>query len=232
MVDRYSLTASASIVTKRFLVEVPEFYKSRYNISPSQLLPVITNSGPQGLSWFYWGRPPQFARNKNLAERIVNLPIETLREKPTLKKTLLKHRCIIPADGWYGWKRIGKRTLIPHRFTLTDQDVFSFAGLSEEFEDENGTAVHTFTVLTIAANELVSTAAERMPVIFTKAQESIWLSNSTPEAELISVLGSYPTSKTNVYTVSPGISNPKNDYPSIVLPAPPADQHGNLTLFD
>lgn len=232
MVDRYSLTASAGSIAKRFSVGVPEFYKQRYNISPAQLLPVITNSGPQGLSWFYWGRPPQFAHNKNLAERIINLPIETLREKPTLKKTLLKHRCIIPADGWYGWKRIGKRTLIPHRFTLTDQDVFSFAGLSEEFEDENGNSVHTFMLLTTGANELVSTAAERMPVIFTEAQESIWLSNNAPEAELINILVSYPSSKTTGYTVSPGISNPQNDYPSIILPAPPADQYGNLTLFD
>lgn len=232
MVDRYSLTASAGNVAKRFSVEVPEFYKPRYNIAASQLLPVITSSGPQGLSWFYWGRPPQFAHNKNLAERIINLPTESLREKPTLKKTLLRHRCIIPADGWYGWKRIGKRTLIPHRFTLTDQEVFSFAGLSEEFEDENGVAVHTFTILTIAANELVATATERMPVILTREQENLWLSNSTPESELINILTSYPAQKTTVYTVSPGISNPLNDYPSIILPAPAADQHGNLTLFD
>jgi putative SOS response-associated peptidase YedK len=232
MVDRYSLTASAGSVAKRFSIEVPEFYKSRYNISPSQLLPVITNSGPQGLSWFYWGRPPQFAHNKNLAERIINLPVETLREKPTLKKTLLRHRCIIPADGWYAWKRIGKKTLIPHRFTLTDQEVFSFAGISEEFEDETGNIVHTFTLLTVLANELVATASERMPVILTTEQEAIWLSNKAPESELINVLTNYPTSKTTVYTVSPGISNPQNDYPSIILPAPAADQHGNLTLFD
>lgn len=232
MVDRYSLTASADTVAKRFSIEVPEFYKPRYNIAASQLLPVITNSGPQGFSWFYWGRPPQFAHNKNLAERIINLPTESLREKTTLKKTLLRHRCIIPADGWYGWKRIGKKTLIPHRFTLMDQEVFSFAGLSEEFEDENGTAIHTFTVLTIAANEVVATATERMPVILTREQESLWLSNNTSESELINVLTSYPSSKTTVYTVSPGISNPLNDYPSIILPAPSADQHGNLTLFD
>src|SRR5687767_2001843 len=105
MVDRYSLTASADSVAKRFSIEVTEPYKSRYNICPSQLLPVITNTGPQGFSWFYWGRPPQFAHNKNLAERIINLHTEALLEKPTLKKTVLKYRCIIPADGWYAWKK-------------------------------------------------------------------------------------------------------------------------------
>jgi putative SOS response-associated peptidase YedK len=232
MVDRYSLTASASTIAERFSVEVSEFYKPRYNAAPSQLLPVITSSGRQGLSWFYWGRPPQFARNKNLGEKIINLSIETLREKPVLKKALLQHRCIIPADGFYGWKKIGKRTLIPHRFMVTDQEVFSFAGLWEEFEDEDETILHTFTLITTSANELVFSATDRMPIIFNKEQEEIWLSVKPPESELLQALVGYPSSKMSVYTVSPGISNAKNDFPSIILPAPPSDQHGNLTLFD
>jgi putative SOS response-associated peptidase YedK len=232
MVDRYSLTASASLVAERFSVEVPEFYKPRYNAAPAQLLPVITSSGRQGISWFYWGRPPQFARNKNLGERIINLQVETLREKPVLKKALIRHRCIIPADGLYGWKKIGKRTAIPHRFTVTDQEVFSFAGLWEEFEDENETIQHTFTLITVPANELVATASDRMPVILDKPREDIWLSENAAEADLLIVLTSYPASQMSVYTVSPQISNPENDFPSIILPAPASDQHGNLTLFD
>lgn len=232
MIDRYSLTASASTIAERFTVEVSEFYKPRYNAAPSQLLPAITSSGRQGLSWFYWGRPPQFARNKNLGEKIINLSVETLREKPVLKKALLQHRCIIPADGFYGWKKIGKRTLIPHRFMVTDQEVFSFAGLWEEFEDEDGTILHTFTLITTPANEVVLSATDRMPIIFNKEQEEIWLSVKTPEGELLHALVSYPSSKMSVYTVSPGISNTRNDFPSIILPAPASDQHGNLTLFD
>lgn len=232
MFDRYSLTASASSVAERFSVEVPEFYKPRYNAAPSQLLPVVTSSGRQGLSWFYWGRPPQFAHNKNLGEKIINLPVETLQEKPVLKKALIQHRCIIPADGLYGWKKVGKKTSIPHRFTVTDQEIFSLAGLWEEFEDEDGTVLHTFTLITTLANELVSATTERMPVIFDRSREDIWLSGNTAEAELLGMLVSYPASKMSVYTVSPGISNPKNDYPSIIIPAPASDQHGNLTLFD
>jgi len=232
MFDRYSLTASANNVAERFSVEVPEFYKPRYNAAPSQLLPVITSSGRQGLSWFYWGRPPQFARNKNLGEKIINLSVETLQEKPVLKKALIQHRCIIPADGLYGWKKVGKKTSIPHRFTVTDQEIFSLAGLWEEFEDEDGTLLHTFTLITTLANELVSATTERMPVIFNKAHKDIWLSSNPAEADLINLLVSYPASKMSVYTISPGISDPKNDYPSIILPAPASDQHGNLTLFD
>jgi putative SOS response-associated peptidase YedK len=232
MVDRYSLTASAKTLADRFVVEVPEFYKPRFNIAPAQLLPVITSSGRQGLSWFYWGRPPQYARNKNLSEKIINLSVETLKEKPVLKKALLKNRCIIPADSLYGWKKLGKKTSIPHRFTVLDQEVFSFGGIWEEFEDEGGTILHTFSILTTEANELLAAAGEQMPVIFTKDQEEIWLSANATESALMNILVAYPAEKMTVYTVSPGISDPKNDFPSIIIPAPATDQHGNLTLFD
>lgn len=232
MFDRYSLTASASHVAERFSVEVPDHYKPRYNAAPSQLLPVITSSGRQGLSWFYWGRPPQFARNKNLGEKIINLSVETLQEKPILKKSLIRHRCIIPADGLYGWKKLGKKTAIPHRFTVSDQKIFSLAGLWEEFEDEDGNQLHTFTIITVLSNALMSASMERMPVIFTKEQEERWLSDNLSESEFLNMLVTYSASKMSVYTISPDISNPKNDYPSIIQPTPAADQHGNLTLFD
>src|SRR5678816_494226 len=123
MFDRYSLTATSKQVAERFSVEVHESYKPRYNASPSQLLPVITSSGRKGLSWFYWGRPPQFAHNKTLGERIINQSVSSLLEKTNLKRTLLKDRCIIPADGWYAWKRIGKKTMVPHRLIAADQSM-------------------------------------------------------------------------------------------------------------
>jgi putative SOS response-associated peptidase YedK len=231
MVDRYSISASSSQFTERFSVEVPEFYKPRYNAAPSQLLPVITNSGTAGISWFYWGRPPHYARNKNLGEKIINVMVQTLQEKPLLKKTLLKNRCIVPSDGFYGWKKISKKTSIPQRFTLDDNTLFSFAALWEEFEDEEGAMVHTFTLVTTEANDLVKSTSEKMPVILNAAAEKIWL-NGTQEAEWLDVLTQYPAEKMSVYTVSPRIHNPANDHPSLILPSPAADQDGNLTLFD
>jgi putative SOS response-associated peptidase YedK len=70
-----------------------------------------------------------------------------------------------------------------------------------------------------------------MPVILNAAAEKIWL-NGTQEAEWLDVLTQYPAEKMSVYTVSPRIHNPANDHPSLILPSPAADQHGNLTLFD
>lgn len=231
MINRYSITAAADQVATRFSVEQSSNYTPRYNASPSQLLPVITSSGRAGLSWFYWGRPPQFAHNKPLGEKSINLSIETLQERPVLKRTVLKNRCIIPADGWYAWKKIGKKTMVPHRFVLIDQNVFSFAGVWEEFEDDNGEKVHTFMIVTTQANEFVSPIAERMPVILDKKMEDVWLQNNATEKELLEVLIPYAASKISVYTVSPRINDPANEHPALILPTPSSDQYGNLTLF-
>jgi putative SOS response-associated peptidase YedK len=175
MVDRYSLTTPATLLAERFSVEVADHYKPRYNAAPTQLLPVITSSGSSGISWFYWGRPPHFAKSKNLAEKIINLSAETLLERPVLKKMLLQNRCIIPADGFYVWKKVGKKTAIQHRVTEVSHKPFSFAGLWEEFEDQDDSMVHAFTIITLSSNELVLPLSERMPVIFDKVQEEIWL---------------------------------------------------------
>ena len=232
MIDRYSITASADDVRERFSVDVPDFYLPRYNAAPTQLLPVITSSSPKGLSLFYWGTSPEWSKNKVLSEKIVNLRAENLEDKPALKKAVRKTRCIILADGFYGWKKVGKKTAIPYRFVLNSRDPFAMAGVWEEFEDTDGNEIQTFTLITQSANELVETVQERMPVILTKQAEKIWLDNTSDEASLVGVLTKYPAAAMNFYPVAPTISDSKTDLPSMIIPTPPADQHGNLTLFD
>jgi putative SOS response-associated peptidase YedK len=230
MVNRYSITASANTMAARFKVEVPEYYKPRYNAAPTQLLPVILSSGPKGISWFYWGRPETFAHNKPLGEKIINLHAETLMERPVLKRTVLRNRCIIPADGWYAWKKVGKKIFVPHRFTLANNLLFSFAGLWEEFEDEHDEKLHTFTILTTMPGE--STITDRVPVILNEERESIWLSANATEHELFSLLKPHTGESLSVYPVSHRINDMNVDHASLILPAPATDQHGNLTLFD
>jgi putative SOS response-associated peptidase YedK len=231
MIERYSISASGQAVNDRFHVDVPGYYKPRYNAAPTQLLPVITSESPQGISLFYWGRPPLWARNKSLSERIINLHVENLNDRPVLKKALMKFRCIIPADGFYAWKKIGKKTSIPYR-VITNQELFSFAALWEEFEDETGSVVHTFNIITTEANDTLKKITERMPLILTRESEKIWLAGSSTELELLKLLEIYPADRTSMYPVSPRINEIKNDAPSLLIPTPPADQFGNLTLFD
>ncbi|MBX2898643.1 MAG: SOS response-associated peptidase [Cyclobacteriaceae bacterium] len=229
MIERYAIHSSIEQLIDRFGIEQTPGYESQYNAAPAKLLPVITHQSPQGFSYFYWGTAPQWTKNKPVAERIINTRIEWLQEKPVLRKALMQHRCIIPANGFYVWKRIGKKSNVPCYF-MPAEKLFSFAGIWEEYEDAEGDAFHTFSILTMPASELVAAITDRMPVMLDKQQEAVWLNPQATEADLWNVVKPY--TELSSYTVSPAVFTPGYNKPSLVLPAPAADQHGNLTLFD
>jgi putative SOS response-associated peptidase YedK len=231
MIERFSIGVSAKQLASRFGVEEPTSFQSRYNVAPSQLVPLITQDEPRGFSFFYWGQPPGWSKNKTLAEKIINVRVEQITERPTLKKNLKANRCIIPADGFYSWKKFGKKSLIPWRFVPKDKSIFSIAGMWEEYDDEEGNDIHTFTLLTVPANSSVSSVCERMPVMLLKDQEKIWLDKGTEENALINLLTPSAT-VLDGFAVSPQLNAVSFDRPSLILPVPPTDQFGNLTLFD
>jgi putative SOS response-associated peptidase YedK len=231
MIERYSVGVTSKQLAQRFQLDEPTAYQARYNAAPSQLLPVITHEAPQGLSFFYWGQPPGWTKNKTLAEKIINVRAEQILEKPVLRKNLMQHRCLIPADGFYTWKKLGKKTMIPWRFSLKDKSLFSFPGLWEEYDDEDGNSFHTFTIVSIPSNDFVVTISERMPVIMDQQGEKIWLSKESIESDLVALLTT-PSDQMDGFPVSPQLNTISFDRPSLILPVPPADQFGNLTLFD
>jgi putative SOS response-associated peptidase YedK len=231
MIERYSITASAEKIGKRFEVDVLETYVPNFNAAPTHLLPVITIESP-GISIFYWGMSPEWAKNKTLSERIINIRAEAIHEKPVLRKGLMKNRCLVPADGFYAWKKVGKKTSIPYRLVANDQDLFSFGGIWEEFEDTDGNEFHTFSIITVESAGPASVIHERMPAIFNREQEEIWMDKHSTEDDLMSLLKPYPQERINHYPVSPRINNATMNVPSLIVPTPPADQFGNLTLFD
>jgi len=232
MVNRYSLAASAEQLTERYAIEISPAYQPNYNASPSQLLPIITNTGPQGLSFFYWGLAPQWAKNKTISEKLINARTELFAEKPVMKKNLMQRRCLVLADGFYGWKKVGKKAMIPYRLVLKTRELFSMAGLWEEYDDEQGESFHTFSIITVPSNELISPMAERMPVIIEQSREKKWLSGETSESDLISMLIGLAAIKMDAYTISPRVNSITVNDAALLLPAPASDQFGNLSLFD
>lgn len=229
MIERFSVGVPASKLATHFSVEEPIAFQPKYNGAPSQLFPILTSDAPQGFSYFYWGLPPAWAKDKSIAERIINLRVEHIQEKQALKKKLNKHRCVVPADGFYAWKKIGKKTLVPWRFTLRSKELFSIAGVWEEYEEE-GESFHTFSIITLPAQGFVLTATDRMPLVLTKEQEAKWLNKDEHNVE--DVLTKSVAPDMEGYTVSPLLNSISHDKPSLILPMPAADQFGNLTLFD
>lgn len=232
MFDRYSIAASAQQLIDHFSVDVPAHYKKYYNAGPTHLLPIITHHHPEGLSFFYWGAIPQWIKNKNISEKLINVRAETIKDKPVLKKKMMRFRCIIPSDGFYCWKKVGKKSAIPYRFFPKNKLPLSIAGLWEEFEDEQEETHHTFSIITTQSNKQVQPVNERMPLLLNKETQKVWLNKDASENELLGMLKTENTIMLDSYTVSPRIGLLSANESTLVLPSAPADQFGNLTLFD
>lgn len=230
MFDRYSLAAGAAQIQSYFSVDPHGLEKPRYNAAPAQLLPVIT-AGTSGLSHFYWGTAPEWSKNKPIGEKIINLRVEQIQERPAIKRQLKKFRCVVPADGFYGWKKIGKKTSIPYRFELKPKGLFGMAGVWEEYDDEEGNMIHTFTVITVPSGKSAAEICERTPAILSQEEIAVWLNVDSEESQLLACLHSYE-GVFEMFSVTPRISDVNADDALMIKPTPPADQFGNLTLFN
>ena len=233
MLERYSISSTREELEIRFPnIEVTDHYSPRYNAAPSQLLPVVTSDNPDGFSFFYWGTVPKWSRNKTISRKLINADKEELNIKPSYRKALSKHRCLIPADGFYGWKSLSKKSRIPYRIILNEATPFYIAGLWQEYLNESDQVIHTFCMVTIDANELIAPISDKMPAILKASDESKWLELHHTMEDLLELLQPFPAEQMGMYTVSPMIDSNKVDQPSMIKPAPPVDQHGNFTLFN
>jgi putative SOS response-associated peptidase YedK len=231
MCGRYSLNKSKIELEERFQAEMLGDFKPRFNIAPTQLLPVLTSDSPKGFSFFYWGITPDFSKNKPVSQKLINARSETVSQKVSFKSSFEKRRCLIPADGFFEWKKIGKKTKTPYRYTLADERLFSFAGIWEEYENDKGELNHTFLILTTEPNGLVKDIHDRMPVILKKEDEKKWLDSYSSERDLLDMLQPYQSSEMISYTVSPLVNSVSNDIASVLRKTSPMDQFGNYTLF-
>jgi putative SOS response-associated peptidase YedK len=236
MFERYTIGATVDDLKAYFRIDPHAFDGPRYNAAPAQLLPVII-MGSSGLSHFYWGAPPQWASGKSISEKIINVHIEQIEERASIRKRMKKHRCIVPADGFYGWKKIGKKTTVPYRFELKPKGLFGMAGLWEEYEDlptgqagDKGETIHTFSVLTEPSSPEVTPVSERMPFILSPETMVKWLDENVESGEILKLTRKQPLLEG--YTVSPRVNSIETDNVTLIQPAPPADQFGNLTLFN
>ncbi|MCZ6631878.1 MAG: SOS response-associated peptidase [bacterium] len=211
----------------------PDEMPLRYNITPGQDIPVLTNSGANTVEHFKWGLIPSWAKDPKIGNRLINARSETLAEKPSFRNAFKKRRCIIPVTGFYEWRpNPNSKTKTPMFIRLQSERPFGFAGLWETWRPETGDVLHTCTIITTEPNALMQTIHNRMPVILKPDAYEQWLSpEDQPGEELSSLLTPYPDSEMVAYPVSTRVNNPGNDSPQCVEPvedAPPSDQ---ATLF-
>ena len=189
---------------------------AHYNAAPSQNLPVITNQQPNVLQFFSWGLQPFWAKDSKSVKRSINARSETLTEKPMFRTLLKSKRCLVPADGFFEWKKT-EQGKVPHRIMLKSEELFSFAGLWDEWTDkQTGEVLHTFNIITTDANDLVRPIHNRMPVILSPEAEELWLDENEPQEELLSLLEPCKSDEMKVFPVSPLVNSPQNNIPEVL----------------
>lgn len=221
MCGRYTLTRRQSEIMERFAVaEMSCSAEPRFNIAPSQVVPVIYESGGKRvMDACKWGLVPFWARDAAPTKALINARCETLAQKPSFKQCLARRRCLIPADGFFEWKRSGK-TRQPIYFQLKGHELFAFAGLFEKWQDEEGKPLMTCAIITCPANSCVAPVHDRMPAIVPPSLESLWLDASVQKIDdLQGIFEPYPSSEMLLYPVSPAVNSPSTDCKELLEPA-------------
>jgi len=178
-----------------------------YNVSPSQSMPVVVRNSPNKSMLMKWGLSPIWMKGKS---GLINARAETITEKPMFKSPFQKRRCLVPANGFYEWKKTEKGK-VPYFIHLKSDELFAFAGIYDEHEDAGNKKHQTYAIITSTPNELMKDIHDRMPVILTKKEEDIWLDPESDEDVLLSLLDSFPASDMDAYTVSRDVNSPQNN---------------------
>jgi len=204
-------------VKVRFNLGPLDWLTPRYNIVPSQEVLAIISGEEYNAVQLKWGLIPFWAKDLSSTKAMINARAETVDQKPSFKKSFRHKRCLIPADGFYEWKK-GEKGKRPYRITLKGGGVFAFAGLWDRWKSSQGETIDSCTIITTAPNELLESIHNRMPVIMPEEAEHIWLDPDADTADLKSLLNPYPSEFMESYEVSTRVNSPKNDIPEVIEP--------------
>jgi putative SOS response-associated peptidase YedK len=218
MCGRFTRAADGEIIARVFdLPEAPEL-SPRYNIAPTQNVAAVrlAESGGRELAHLHWGLIPSWAKERAMGARMINARAETLAEKPAFRSAFRARRCLIVADGFYEWQKLGTRKQ-PHFIGFRDGRPFAFAGLWERWRGEGSEEVESCTIVTTEANELLAPIHDRMPVILDPADCALWIDSSVKETDrLAALLRPYPPGPLQAYPVGLLVNNAANDSPACV----------------
>ena len=219
MCGRYSLTADLGELAGRFEFDGDwEAFERRYNIAPTQEVLTVVGGEERRGGYMRWGLIPHWAKDPKIGSRMINARAETVAEKPSFRNALRRRRCLVLADGFYEWRRVGK-TKTPMRIVMRSGEPFAFAGLWETWKDPEGTVIPSCTIITTTPNDLLNAIHNRMPVILHRDIEDFWLDESVDDpVALTSVLTPCPDDVMEFYEVSALVNSVANKGPEVIEP--------------
>ena len=221
MCGRFIQCTSGEALAERFHLPIIPDLTPRYNVAPSQSVGVIrvTHAGHREFVALRWGLVPAWSPEPRTAYSTFNARAETVADKPTYRHAFRRRRCLIPADGFYEWRTVGKRKQ-PYCIAPTDDEPFAFAGLWERWE-RDGTVVESCTIVVTTANATIAPLHDRMPVILARADEALWLDpTQTDPAILQPLLIPCAPERLRVWPVGTAVNRPGSEGPDLMAPLP------------
>jgi putative SOS response-associated peptidase YedK len=208
-------------------------WEPRWNIAPTQQVATIRQHSAEPGRLFElmrWGLIPYWAKDQSFGLKTINAMSETAAEKPAFRDALKRHRCLIPADSFYEWKKIRPKEKQAYNFGLVSGSVFASAGLWDRWRDPKSNILETCTILTTRPNPLVADVHDRMPAILDPDDYERWLDPGITNSEnVLDCLKPFDASLMRKYPVSPRVNRPESDDEECAREVPIVET--TLTLF-
>jgi putative SOS response-associated peptidase YedK len=230
MCGRYELHSNPAAIALAFGLADPPEVQPRYNIAPATDVPIVRvgNDGRRELVRVRWGLVPRAAKDPSIGARMINARGETLAEKPSFRIPFRRHRCLLPADGFYEWGAVqaagdGEHSRrLPQRIGMADGSLFGLAGIYERWLSEDGEVLDSCAIVTTEANALVMPIHDRMPVIVAPEHYERWLDPAN--ADVSDLIAAYPAEAMSCYPVSTRVNSVRHDDPTLIEPVT-RDEH-------
>jgi putative SOS response-associated peptidase YedK len=227
MCGRYAITTAPEAMRGLFrYLDQPNF-PARYNVAPTQPIPIVRIlEGQHRFSLVRWGLIPAWVKDPRTFSLVINARGESVLDKPAFRAAMRYRRCLIPADGFYEWKRDGERKR-PHFVRMKVGGLMAFAGLWEAWSGPNGEEIETAAIVTTIANQTLRPIHDRMPAIVPPDAFDLWLDCRAVDGETAAALiRPAPDVLLEAYEVSTAVNRTANDSAALITPlrdAPPEE---------
>lgn len=215
MCGRYAVTSSPEAIRALFrYAELPNF-SPRYNIAPTQPIAIVRIvEGKWQFALVRWGLIPSWVKDPKSVSLMFNARGETVNEKPAYRAAMKRRRCLIPADGFYEWRRDGERKR-PYWVSPRSGGPIAFAGLWETWTGPNGEELETAAIVTTSANATLKPIHERMPVIVPQDAFDLWLNPEVDPKTAATLIAPAPDVLMEAYEISSAVNHAANDNPAL-----------------
>ena len=177
MCGRYASSRDARDLASAFEVEEPpeQVLPPSWNVAPTDpVYAVVQREDRRQLRVLRWGLVPSWAKDAKGAARMINARRETVATKPAFRAAYARRRCLIPADGYYEWQRIGTGKQ-PWFLRPRDGSPLAMAGLYELWTGPDGARTQTCAVVTTEAADELGHVHDRTPLLVPRSSWARWL---------------------------------------------------------